>query len=109
MIKLTSELITHIENYYDLSSISTTPFWTDHCEHSPDTYVCSFVTEHIHEKKVCETKFDLYIFNQTYFGQELCLRSGNEPQNYCSPGSVTDFIIRNKNGKGWYRSVADLL
>jgi hypothetical protein len=35
---------------------------------------------------------------------------GKEPENYCSPGSVTDFIARNKHGRGgWYRNVADLL
>jgi hypothetical protein len=109
MLKITPELIQKAKEYYDIEGLTTTPFWKDECSHSADSYVCSFIVNRIHDNKVFDTKFDLYIFKQKYYGQEICLRNGNEPGEYYSPGSVTDFISRNRFGTRWYRSVADLL
>ena len=109
MIKITPELVEKVEQYYDIKGLTDKPFWKDECNHAPESYICSFIIERIHDKNVFETKFDLYIFNQPYYGQEICLRDGNEPKDYCSPGSVTDYMIHYGNASGLRRNIASLL
>ncbi len=41
-----------------------------------------------------EQKFDLYLFlfDNRYRGQEVCIRYGDNPEQYISPGPLADFI-----------------
>lgn len=78
------------------------PFWTDHCTHGHDTYVASFIhyerrqggNEHYERRQGGEvkTKVDIYIFPDDYFGQEICLRYGEEDSQYMSPTGLAYFI-----------------
>ncbi len=107
---ITPELAKHAKEYYDVLGLTNTPFFKDECGHPTASHVASFIIEgFFHANKDYERKIDLYVFKSDYDGQSLCLRTGNEPENYCSPGRVTDFIINNKNSNRNYRSICDLL
>lgn len=68
------------------------PVWTDHCEHGKEFYVCSFeVFKHGAKEP---DKYDLYVFPQKFFGEEVCIRYSNQPECYCSPGGVGQFLLR---------------
>ena len=74
------------------------PFFTDCCDHPPESYVCSFVQkgyiDHETKKRVdCERKYDLYVY-PTQEGYDVCIRTGNEPGEYISPGDAIEFLLR---------------
>lgn len=64
------------------------PVWEDRCQHPPESYVGSyqFVRHPVDGWHYC----DLYIFDDC----EVCIRIGNEPQEYYSPGPLADFLPR---------------
>lgn len=72
------------------------PVWPDECGHGPDFYIASFIVARImhHTKTVYHETFDLYLFPQEHFGTEVCLRFGEKPYQYASPGSLHDFMGR---------------
>lgn len=68
------------------------PVWTDHCEHGIGNYVASYTAIHHYsgmEPKV--KKYDLFVFDERD-RQSVCIRYGNAPEEYISPGSMLDFI-----------------
>lgn len=73
------------------------PFWPDECDHGIEHFVCSFtIIDHTHAKV---RHFDLYLFPSKFYGQEVCLRYGNNGGDYCSPGSLLNFV--NSAGIHW--------
>jgi hypothetical protein len=88
---------------------TTTPYWKDSCEHGPENYVCSFTTlDHI-GKKV--EHFDLYLFAESFYGTEVCIRYGNEGHEYISPGGLLQFIrtAGQHTFSSAYRKAAEIL
>lgn len=71
-------------------TIVSGPVWTDGCDHPKGTYVGSFITLHI-KPEIRQAIYDLYVFNQPS-GESVCIRYGNEPQEYYSPGPLVQFV-----------------
>lgn len=63
------------------------PRWKDCCEHAKESYVATF---EIWDKGKCEV-YDLYVFDQRG-RSEVCLRFGDEPGDYISPGNVGQLL-----------------
>jgi hypothetical protein len=57
------------------------PHWPNHCLHKEDTFVGTFTTTK-------GNPIDIWMFYDPYDGPELCLRFGEEDNEYYSPGSV---------------------
>lgn len=78
----------------DIHGIIDGPVWEDGCRHLTDPndiYVCSF--ECLAHKKLEVKKYDLYVIRDDHFeGHSLCIRYGNEPQEYISPGGLPTFL-----------------
>jgi hypothetical protein len=66
------------------------PVWVDGCNHPKEAYVGSFKSLHF-KPELREASYDLYVFDSPS-GQEVCIRYGNEPQEYYSPGPLVQFI-----------------
>lgn len=85
------------------------PVWPDECGHEDGSYICSFELYVNRGKKPCVDKYDLYIFPQKHYLQEVCLRFGAQPQEYASPGSVGDFLSRGLNHRPYELAIRILL
>ena len=97
MISLTKE---DAELYGDIFTF--VPYWANDCGHSPESYVCSFrIILKVEEGKrvPCDDKYDLYLF-ESRGSLELCIRYGNEPSQYCSPGDAVEFMLKNNPNYG---------
>lgn len=68
----------------------TGPVWTDGCNHPKEAYVGSFASLHF-KPELKQASYDLYVFDEPS-GQSVCIRFGNEPQEYYSPGPLMRFI-----------------
>jgi len=68
------------------------PVWKDHCNHGPTEYIASFSVIKNRQGVLSEEKFDLYLFEGGDIGQEVCIRYGDNPEQYISPGTLADFI-----------------
>lgn len=83
------------------------PFFINDCGHNG--YVGSF---YLWKKGMQREYYDVYIFDVKPFAederQEVCIRYGDEPSEYISPGSVTEFISRKLCGEP-HDSAIDLL
>lgn len=77
------------------------PVWKDECNHGPDCYVASFEILNRHGKvdlkEATMDRYDLYIFEHSLWGHEVCIRYGNEPQEYISPGRLIEFLQHGKH------------
>ena len=68
------------------------PRWQDHCEHLPGSYVGT-VMVNFPSKTSDLQPLDVYVYeNRLRLRQDVCIRYGNEPEDYYSPGSVIDLI-----------------
>lgn len=77
----------------------------DMCEHGEDAYIGSFK---VYSVKGCK-KYDLYVFKSKAYGQEVCIRYGDESGcEYISPGDLLGFIRRSNNNE-IYSKAYDLL
>lgn len=65
-------------------------FWEDSCQHGHDAYVGSFMHQD-HDIEFAQ-KLDVYVFQDPNFGAEVCIRYGNAPSEYYSPGPLDGFI-----------------
>lgn len=85
------------------------PVWKDHCNHRKEEYVGSFVTY----SKGVELKHDLYVFEDfDLIEQHTCIRCGNEPQEYSSPGPLYQLIeiaARNQGHLDEYNAAVSML
>jgi hypothetical protein len=78
------------EDQRDRHDIINGPIWLDGCNHPTESYVCSYKVEHgPREIK----QYDLYLFPHPYHGSEVCIRYGNELDEYLSQGSVADLFF----------------
>ena len=59
------------------------PKWMNECGHPAESYIGSF--EYRGEA------YDVYVFDQRD-DQHVCIRYGNEPEKYYSPGRIQDFL-----------------
>jgi hypothetical protein len=64
------------------------PFHTDHCTHGHDCYVGSFT----YGNPTPHERIDVYVYPDDYYGQEVCLRYGEEDYQYFSPTGISAFI-----------------
>lgn len=86
------------------------PVWQDACEHGVDCYVCSFQVLKHDTKEI--KKYDLYVFPNDYYGNEVCIRYGNEGHEYISPGGLAQFLMSAALHRGVlpeYSAAADIL
>jgi len=68
------------------------PKHNNFCQHKPENHVGTIeYFENIPGRSI-KRVVDVYMFNQ-YNGQYMCLRTGDEPGDYCTPGTVLDLII----------------
>lgn len=75
--------------------------WIDCCGHGIDTFIGTFN----HYTNGGLQIYDVYIF-PTSCGDELCLRYGNAPSEYASPGQLLGF---NGNTNEVYRKAMELI
>lgn len=75
------------------------PVFKDGCEHSPDCYVCTFRVLEIRSGNYSYVNYDLYLFPQSFQGTEVCIRYGDKPEEYISPGGLGEFM--NTAGIHW--------
>lgn len=66
------------------------PTHTDHCGHDASEYVATFTYL---ESPSTSERYDLYVYDNPSWGQEVCLRYGSEGHEYCSPGRLVDFVM----------------
>jgi len=69
-------------------------YWNNHCNHPPETYVCSYeVVEPYRDEndksKLYLYQIDMYVY-QGDLGTEICLRDGENPEDYFSVGQISD-------------------
>lgn len=64
------------------------PVWHDCCQHGNECYIGSFG---VLVKGPAIKKYDLYVFAE-HKGQHVCIRDGNEDNDYISPGSLASFV-----------------
>ena len=64
-------------------------YWTNHCKHPKDNYVCSYESIQSTQDGLIEDKIDMYAHSDISLGETLiCLRYGQEPHEYMSCGNV---------------------
>lgn len=81
-----------------------TPVWNDECNHGIESYICSFENLYQSNKKLYKENLDLYVFGDN----QVCIRFGNEPHEYYSPGHITNiFELAYLDEK--YRAVTKIL
>ena len=87
------------------------PVWTDACEHGREHYIASFMVAKImhHTRTVYHETFDLYLFPQKHYGTEVCLRFGDEPHQYASPGPLHEFMARRRYASDEYTRAIDII
>lgn len=70
--------------------ISNVPKYIDGCKHGINSFVGSVQYYDLREIKL--KWIDVYVFDQNN-RQHVCIRTGNEPEDYLSPGTVLDVLI----------------
>jgi len=71
------------------------PKWTDHCNHPEGTYLCSFQYTVLTGGSPDHEFVDMYVYPDTKWAgstQSVCLRVGNEGDEYHSPGAIYNVI-----------------
>jgi len=73
------------------------PKFIDQCNHGIDNFIGTIhVTEKDHKTgELKQVPYDVHIFEDAIFGTEVCIRFGNEPDEYLSPGQITNLTGRN--------------
>lgn len=79
--------------------------WEDKCQHGDACYVGSVIDEpQLHDARVID------VYAHKYDGElYLCLRTGNEGHEYCSVGTVLDFLAAVAMDSQFYPDVAALV
>jgi hypothetical protein len=67
------------------------PVWPDQCGHGPSTYIGSILVQETHQSE--RHPVDVYVFD-SYELQEVCVRYGDRDDEYLSPGTVLDVLIK---------------
>ncbi len=75
------------------------PKWKDGCEHGAEHYICTFT---VMDSSRGLNAYDLYLFPEHFFGTEVCIRYGDEPSQYISPGGLGQFLYT--SGVNWKES-----
>lgn len=88
-------------------SIIDGPVWTDGCNHGAGCYVCSFTW--LNHGSLILKKYDLYLFPQSWHGTEVCIRYGDKPSHYISPGGLGEFLMKANFADREYRVAARIL
>ena len=108
---MNSQIIPELSDVLDIVP-GPVPVFTDECNHGTDHYVGTIQVLRNHEdyKKTggifdC---YDVYIFHSENY-QEVCLRYGNEPHEYISPGTLIDFIRAASNKMPHYYKAMQLI
>jgi len=70
------------------------PKYTNHCKHDKESFIKTIEVIEKVNGEWKENKYDVYVFNDKTFGPEVCIRYGNEPSEYMSPGPLLDFAKR---------------
>ena len=77
------------ENQKALLGIEDGPLFKDECEHKEGSYVATFKV--ITDELVTE-RYDLYVWQGKFGGSRVCLRYGDKPEEYLSPGPVENVL-----------------
>ena len=88
------------------------PKWTDHCnhmKHATSVYIGTFDVVHRYVEKTMPQHFvvtyDMYLYEAS-LGTEVCLRDGENEQDYCSIGTL-DNLFQAKSEH--YKQACELL
>ncbi len=65
-----------------------TPEYTDKCEHPEDSYIGSIQQGPNQDNKW----LDVYVYEDSTLGQNICIRYGKNDQDYYSPGDVFQLV-----------------
>ncbi len=63
------------------------------CGHLAEEYVGTISDVEKVNGEWMERFYDVYVFADKHFGHEVCIRYGNEPSEYLSPGTI-DMMVR---------------
>lgn len=66
------------------------PHYENHCNHADEEFVGTMEIVNKIKDQYVTSKFDVYVFADSYEGHHVCVRYGNEPEEYLSPGHVTN-------------------
>ena len=80
-------------------------YFYNHCKHTDDEYICSFS---VFESGDNIKRYDLYVF-QHGKKQEVCIRYGDEPEEYMSMSDIGHFLSISSRLSPVYIKAAQLL
>lgn len=89
--------------------LTHTPRFTNHCNHKKEEYIGTASYSYIRGKECGREWIDVYVYEDCTMGQEICIRFGEEPENYYSVGRVVDFLRRSHNENQPYAKALDIL
>jgi len=84
------------------------PYFKDECNHGKKCYVGSKKYQAWSIGELEDYKIDVYIFTDSQ-GQQVCIRYGDEPHEYVSPGSVCSFLLLVDSGLQAYSEAYTVL
>lgn len=82
-----------------------TPAWTDECNHGKEHYLGTVSNYGIGGVY----KVDVYVFPEKHRGHNICIRFGNEPSEYYSPGSIDTLAMGIQAGMEVYKIALQLI
>jgi hypothetical protein len=91
----------------DLLCQTKGPVWVDACNHEEGSYITSFEIYNFKAQKM--DRYDLYLFKDNYHGQEVCIRYGNEGNEYISPGGLINFLGHQHDSYEPYQTACRIL
>lgn len=76
--------------------MTTEKHFTDCCGHKDEEYVGTIETVERRDNTLQEVWYDVYVFADSVTGHSICVRYGNEPGEYLSPGDITMMMRSNR-------------
>jgi hypothetical protein len=68
------------------------PRFIDHCQHGKKCFIETI--QHADSRYADFKDYDIYVFEDQRLGAEVCIRYGNKPYEYISPGRITDLALK---------------
>lgn len=86
------------------------PKFKDCCNHGIDSFIgtidCIEKYKYGDSFKYQEIQYDVYVFKESFYGHEVCLRFGDEEHEYLSPGPITRLSLSSHEH---YRKALELI
>lgn len=78
------------------------PKYTNHCGHKDHEFIGTVV---VHNSKRKLQEYDVYVYANSRTGHGICIRYGEEPSEYLSPGTVIN-LARAKSSEVYYDALS---